>query len=98
LMQQQARSTTSHTLNGMVGGAGDEQVPYPVTGIGTEAEIDTDSKPVTDDEDYDDDEDEVDTQGSAEVQLRFIESEQNLLFADHDWRKWDGGRVGGRPV
>jgi pre-rRNA-processing protein TSR4 len=83
-------------LKGMVGGAGDEQVPYPDTGTGTETEIDTDPKPVTDGED--DDEDDVDTQGSSEVQLGFIESEQNLLFADHNWRKWDGGRVGGRPV
>lgn len=45
-------------------------------------------------EDYDDESDE-----ETDVQLGFIEkSDRNILFKDSDWRNWDGGVVGGRPV
>jgi hypothetical protein len=48
-----------------------------------------------DDEDDDDDECLDDTQ----IQLGFIDSENlNSLFLKKNWKEWDGGFVGGKPV
>ena len=50
-------------------------------------------------EDDDDDEEEDEGQGvKPDVQLGFIGDERNLLFLDKNWKGWDGGRVGGKPV
>lgn len=47
-------------------------------------------------EDYDDGDSEDE---GGDVQLGFIEGKvKNILFADSDWRNWDGGKVGGNPV
>lgn len=49
-------------------------------------------------EDYDDD-DEGSAELESDVQLGFVEKDdRNVLFRDPDWRNWDGGTVGGRPV
>ena len=43
--------------------------------------------------------DDEETQDESDVQLGFIEdTASNVLFQDNDWRNWDGGTVGGRPV
>lgn len=50
----------------------------------------------TQEDDYDEDDD---FEGDKpDVQLGFIEIGKNKLFSEADWRKWDGGRVGGRPM
>ncbi len=46
----------------------------------------------------DDEEEEEDMMGESGVQLGFVEKTSNALFADTDWRNWDGGKVGGAPV
>eukprot|EP01032_Pedospumella_encystans_P021654 gene21654-24553_t len=47
-------------------------------------------------DDYDDGDSEDE---GGDVQLGFIDKTmQNELFGDHDWRHWDGGKVGGAPV
>ena len=52
-------------------------------------------------EDFDDDDIHGETEGEVEttVQLGFAcEDEKNPLFSDPNWREWDGGKIGGRPV
>lgn len=45
-------------------------------------------------EDYDED-----SNDESDVQLGFVDKDdRNTLFKDPDWRNWDGGVVGGRPV
>lgn len=39
-----------------------------------------------------------DSFGESTVQLGVIAKESNALFLDSDWRNWDGGKIGGRPV
>lgn len=48
-------------------------------------------------------EDEEDEKEEGIIQLGFIVEERDradslLLFHDHDWSNWDGGKVGGLPV
>ena len=39
------------------------------------------------------------TEAGSDVHLGFIDRKtKNLLFNDPDWRTWDGGKVGGKPV
>jgi hypothetical protein len=45
----------------------------------------------------DDSDDESESQEGS-IQLGFLYKEQNLLFSVSDWRNWDGGKVGGKPV
>jgi len=51
--------------------------------------------------DYEDGEDEEDEE-DAPVQLGFAEPIETprslLLFRRADWHKWDGGKIGGKPV
>jgi hypothetical protein len=43
--------------------------------------------------------DDEDDEEHSRIQLGFLyDTEQNLLFAEPDWRNWDGGKVGGKPV
>lgn len=42
----------------------------------------------------DDDEGEIDTG----VQLGFMSETKNPMFAEPNWERWDGGKVGGKPV
>jgi hypothetical protein len=53
-----------------------------------------------DDEDDDDDDDDDCKSVNDSIQLGFLESDVSLplLFNEPDWRKWDGGKVGGKPV
>lgn len=51
-------------------------------------------------EDFSDDEgdDGESRDGKPDIQLGFAGRESNALFSGADWREWDGGKVGGRPV
>ena len=51
-----------------------------------------------DDHSCSDDEDDSDNEGNSGVQLGFVEKKVNILFGERDWRNWDGGRIGGKPV
>jgi hypothetical protein len=42
--------------------------------------------------------DDSELEGESGVQLGYVEQGENALFADSDWRNWDGGRIGGTPV
>jgi hypothetical protein len=45
------------------------------------------------------DDDDMDSIEETDVQLGFVDSNTtNDLFKDRDWRNWDGGKIGGRPV
>jgi len=44
----------------------------------------------------DDDSDSEDM--NCDMQLGFVEENTNNLFDEPDWTKWDGGKVGGKPV
>ena len=52
------------------------------------------------DEDFDgDDLEEVDGEVETSVQLGFaFDDATNALFSDPNWREWDGGKIGGKPV
>ncbi len=45
-----------------------------------------------------DDSDDDNEDGEGAIQLGFLYKEHNPLFAASDWRNWDGGKVGGKPV
>ena len=34
----------------------------------------------------------------TDYQIGFIENDLNALYHEEDWRKWDGGKVGGLPI
>jgi hypothetical protein len=47
----------------------------------------------------DEDDEEDDFPEENQIQLGFIDSEnQNFLFLKKNWKEWDGGFVGGKPV
>jgi hypothetical protein len=56
------------------------------------------------DEDYDDNEDEEDEElpQDSHIQLGYIDQDTtqpiNQLFLSPNWKEWDGGCVGGKPV
>lgn len=33
-----------------------------------------------------------------DIQLGFLQNSANILFLQADWSKWDGGKVGGKPI
>jgi hypothetical protein len=45
-----------------------------------------------------DEDDDSELEGESGVQLGYVEQGENALFADSDWRNWDGGKIGGTPV
>lgn len=62
-----------------------------------EDQCDTHEPVVTRKHEHDDsDDDSEEEQGM--IQLGFLHKEHNPLFAASDWRDWDGGKVGGKPV
>ena len=52
------------------------------------------------DEDFDEDiyGDNDDGEIDTGVQLGFVSDTKNIMFANPDWERWDGGKVGGQPV
>lgn len=53
---------------------------------------------MSDDDEFDDILDEIDGEVETGVQLGFTGSEVNDLFTNPNWRDWDGGKVGGKPI
>ena len=41
---------------------------------------------------------EEDEEDDSLIELGFIEEEINNLFLNKNWKNWDGGRIGGKPV
>lgn len=50
-----------------------------------------------DQEDDEDDEDEVEGPNPY-IQLGYIDQKVNNLFLNKNWKEWDGGCIGGKPV
>lgn len=65
-------------------------------------EVSSDEIPVEANNDIDEEGDENSSSNGddvdSEVQLGFVEKSNNPMFMDPDWRNWDGGKIGGRPV
>jgi pre-rRNA-processing protein TSR4 len=53
---------------------------------------------MADEDEYDDLLDDIDGEVETAVQLGFTSDAINELFANPNWRDWDGGKVGGKPV
>jgi len=76
----------------------DINAPSDATGIGNSGITGTDED--WEGEEEDDEEDDLGSENIMQTpyQLGFPEEGVNLLHSDSNWRNWDGGRIGGKPV